>query len=212
MAMLTACGGPGERKIQIYVTPYYNCEPFSINVGEYSEQLKSGSVRKMLALADEIKSKVDEVNIQTLYVLAIRLYDLGEKEDAMYWFYTAQLRRNVFIAMYDKSENAESLGAPAFEIKHALLSFHQLAGQWINGYAGGEIDTWIATLEKVVDESKQMGYIAKAYPNISFKPESEQKQYIDEQVASIRELAKMLDERREEYARTRKENGMEGKY
>ena len=69
-------GSNSNQTIEIYVTPYYNSQPLTINVGEYSQQLKTSDPKQLLKLADEIRTKVDEVNIEALYVLAIRLYDL----------------------------------------------------------------------------------------------------------------------------------------
>ena len=73
-----------------------------------------------------------------MYVAAIRLYDLGHKDEAVYWFYTAQYRARVFTSILDK-ENVGTIGSEAFELKQAYASFNQLAGEYINGYAFGEL-------------------------------------------------------------------------
>ena len=207
--LFTACNGnnAGGEKIDIYVSPLYDSTPLEINIGRYSERLKTNNPKKMLALADEIKANIDEVDCVTLYVLAIRLYNLGKKDEAVYWYHTAQFRKNIFLKM---ARNLSPSGAPA-----AIAAFNTLSGKWINGYAGGDVDKWVATLEKILAESKNMGYIAKAYQyeNYSFWDESEQQAIVDENIAAVREHGiNYLLKNKEEIRRQRKENGIEGKY
>ena len=47
--------------------------------------LKSEDVKKLQSTADVIRAEIDNTPIETLYVLAIRFYDLGQKDDAVYW-------------------------------------------------------------------------------------------------------------------------------
>ena len=203
-------GSNSEQKIGIYVTPYYNSKPLTINVGKYSEQLKTSASQQLLILTDEIRKKVDEVNIETLYVLAIRLYEAGEKDEAVYWYYTAQFRKNIFGKMQDGEQGG--IGSPAFEIPHALQSFNDLSGKWINGYAGSNPENWAQTVKRVADECFRMGYIQRAYPSLQFKPAEEQAAFISEQVASIEEMSQFLIENKDNILRQRKESGVEGKY
>jgi hypothetical protein len=205
LGMLTACSSGNDRqRIGIYVEPLYNSSPLRINVGEYSKRLKSNSPKEMLKLAAEIKNRVDNVDGATLFVLAIRLYDAGEKDEAVYWFYNAQFRKNIFIQM---ATDIDPTGAPA-----ALQSFKDLSGKWINGYAAGDPDKLVATLLQVVKDVKNMGYIANAYPDFTFKPEGEQQAFVDNQIESYLEAAKYYTENKEEILRIRKENGLEGMY
>lgn len=199
-------GGCSKRqKIDIYVTPFYNSSPLQINIGEYSRQLKTNSPRKMLRLAEEIRQRVDEVNAMTLFVLAIRLYDVGEKDAAVYWFYNAQFRKRVFLEM---AIGLDPTGAPA-----ALGAFQELSGRWINGYAFGNPDKLVATLNKVCGDVEHMGYVANAYPGYDFRPASEQQAIVDAQLKGLREsLINHIIENKEDILRQRKENGIEGKY
>jgi hypothetical protein len=106
------------------------------------------------------------------------------------------------------AKDLDPTGAPA-----ALQSFKELSGRWINGYAGGNPDKWANTVEQVLIDCQNMGYIAKAYPDYTFLPESEQKQIVDESAKIVREdLIQYILENKEEILRTRKENGVEGKY
>ena len=69
-----------------------------------------------------------------LYVAAIRLYDLGYRKEAIYWFYSAQYRGRQFGVLLDQTKMG-SIGSPGFELLHAQNAFYQLVGPYINGYA-----------------------------------------------------------------------------
>lgn len=203
--LLQSCGAPKVERMPIYVEPFYNSSPFKINVGEYSERLMSDNKSAMLALSKELKQKKDETSALVMYVLAVRLYDLGAKDEAVYWFYTAQIRKNIFLGMAGRN----------YDLDKTLNAFHSLAGQWINGYAAGVIDNTVATLDLIAEESKDMGYIAEAYRGKSdfmFKGEEKQAEFLKEQLEQCKTYRDWLDENREDIARQRKENGIEGKY
>lgn len=205
---LVSCNNESQR-IPIYVEPWYNSEPFTIQVGKFSDVLKSEDVEKLQSTADVIRAEIDNTPIETLYVLAIRFYDLGQKDDAVYWFYTAQFRRNLYARMI---ENVGGVGEPAFECRQAQLAFNKLSGKWINGYAGGVPDKWLEILAQVIDEGLKSGYVGLAYPELTFKPETEQAAVAEEIAKELSELRQYIIDNREEMAQARKENGIEGKY
>lgn len=80
---LVSCNNESKR-MPIYVEPWYNSEPLTIQVGKFSDVLKSEDVKKLQSTADVIRAEIDNTPIETLYVLAIRFYDLGQKDDAVY--------------------------------------------------------------------------------------------------------------------------------
>ena len=204
------CSNNSPKKMGLYVTPYYNSQPLTIHVGEYSQQLMTGNPKKLLTLSDEIRKKVDNVNIETLFVLAIRLYDAGEKDEATYWYYTAQFRKNVFIQMQEGEQGG--VGHPAFEIPHALRSFNELSGKWINGYIGGNPEKWAEIVRRAANDISQMGYIQKAYPSLQFKLEEEQAAFVKKQIADSEEMHQWLLENKDDILRQRRESGVEGRY
>jgi hypothetical protein len=64
-----------------------------------------------------------------MMVLAIRLYDVGLRDDAVFWFYAAKDR---YIVMSEVLDTKTQLLAQADD---AVKSFATLAGPVINGYA-----------------------------------------------------------------------------
>ncbi|MDR0659838.1 MAG: hypothetical protein LBG19_03340 [Prevotellaceae bacterium] len=204
LSLLMASCNVDKGKMSIYVEPFYNSKPFKIAVGEYSAKLTTNSKVGTRSVANEIKERIDEVIIETLFVLPIRLYDLGLKDEASYWYYAARLRKNIFIRMEDRATYRSNMG-------DYLQAFKRLSGQWINGYSYGNPDKLAAILEQVVEDNRNMAYIRKAYPTLYvFKPEEKQMTCMREQVDAILEHAKYIRENKEEMLQTRKVNEMTG--
>jgi hypothetical protein len=82
--------------IAILVPGFYSSEGLQIRVGNYSQQLATGDLQELTGLAQEMARQKDELTPEQMFVLAIRLYDLGEKENSLYWFYEAQFRAKLF--------------------------------------------------------------------------------------------------------------------
>jgi hypothetical protein len=69
------------------------------------------------------------VTPMTMMVLAIRLYDIGERDEAVFWFYVAKARTVVLSEVLDMRQPGLA------QIEDAVRNFSTLAGPAINGYA-----------------------------------------------------------------------------
>lgn len=123
------------RRIDVYVTPFYEAartpdgQP-QVGVGkQFNDLLASNRREDILAARDLIAAKPDLVTPMTLMVLAIRFYDVGLRDDAVFWFYVAKDRT---IVMSDVLDTRSQLLAQA---DAAVKAFATLAGPAINGYA-----------------------------------------------------------------------------
>ncbi len=202
MVLFSCAYGKPYVIIPIYVEPVYNSKPFKINVGKYSEQLKQNTAKDILKLAKKIKTNIDNVNIETLFVLATRLYDLKQKDEATYWFYTAAFRRLVF---------NETVYNKRIELSNILYAYKYLLGIYINGYAYGDIDKNILICENVIKDNSSMKSLSVAYPNIAFD-DSKLKNAIKKSIFSYRKMIKYMRENKEEIKKARIKNNMENKY
>ncbi|TMI50837.1 hypothetical protein E6H13_09920, partial [Candidatus Bathyarchaeota archaeon] len=120
--------------IDVYVTPYYNSKGPEVKVGRFSSGLASAKEDEFLATIAEMRKDWDRLTFPELYVAAIRLYDLGYRKEAVYWFYSAQYRGRQFGVLLDQTKMG-SIGSPGFELLHAQNAFYQLVGTYINSYA-----------------------------------------------------------------------------
>jgi hypothetical protein len=104
------------RRIDVYVTPFYEAartpdgQP-QVAVGtQFNDLLASNRREDILAARDLIAAKPDLVTPMTLMVLAIRFYDVGLRDDAVFWFYVAKDR---YIVMSDVLDTRTQLLAEA---------------------------------------------------------------------------------------------------
>jgi hypothetical protein len=138
--LVLACAGPLSaaepvKHVAIHVEPFYVAAPArdvapKVGVGgAYSALLASTNPENILAVADMIRSKPALTTPMTMMVLAIRFYDMGRRDDAVFWFYAAKDRymtlREVIVP--DAPQLAQSADA--------MNSFNALLGPIINGYA-----------------------------------------------------------------------------
>ena len=77
----------------IYVTPFYDSKGLKVSVGDNSKKLASADARSILEVSKELNKDKDKLRAEVMYIAAVRLYDLGHKDEAVYWFYTAQYAR-----------------------------------------------------------------------------------------------------------------------
>ncbi|TDG35599.1 hypothetical protein EZJ43_13340 [Pedobacter changchengzhani] len=207
ISLFSCSSKPDIKLIGIYIEPYYNSSPFKINVGSYSEALKTADEKTILDVAQKIKSNIDKVDLITMYMLSTRLYDLNKKDEAVYWFYTASFRRNVFKQIALDSAHGTETG----ELIQALDSYKTLLGEYVNGYALGQIDKNIENCKAVIADNSNMKSLSMAYPTLKFD-ETKLPEAVKNAVKDREEFIKYMDDNRAEIKAKRTENGIDGKY
>jgi hypothetical protein len=201
----------GKLAMPIYVTPFYDFNGLKISVGEYSMKLARADAKTIIQLSADLKKEKDKLRAEVMYVTAIRLYDLGQKDEAVYWFYTAQYRARLFSSTLDK-EKVGSIGSEAFELKQAYIAFNQLAGEYINGYAFGELQKVEKTLTKVIEEGKSLPKLGEIYPQVKFAAEEDWTEKNKEVSKGLLSLIEYIKSNSDIIKEQRKKNGIEGKY
>jgi hypothetical protein len=122
-------------QVEVYVLPYYQSASTPdgrpmVSVGDRFDPLLASTKREdVTAARDAIRSKPQMVTPMTLMVLAIRLYDLGLRDESVFWFYVAKDRYITLAEVLDVQSPALSQAADA------VRNFALLAGPVINGYA-----------------------------------------------------------------------------
>jgi hypothetical protein len=198
-------------RIEVYVTPYYNSKGPTINVGPFSKDLGTNSEPEFVATITKMKQSWDNLSFPEMYVAAIRLYDRGFRNEAIYWFYSAQYRGRLLATLLDR-EKMGSIGAPGFELAQAANAFQQLVGPYINGYGFGDIDQLVPILERVQKEGKAIPDFNKIYPAVSFRKRSEWDTRNKELNEGLSSLVETLKEQKGSIKQQRIENGVEAKF
>jgi hypothetical protein len=152
--LLSAAPGPSiaaepVKRILIFVEPFYSArtpdETPMVGTGRpYADLLASHKREDILAVRDMIVAKPQAVTPMTMIVLAIRLYDVGLRDDAVFWFYASKDR-------FQTLTEVAMPNAPQLEIAAiAMRDFNALAGPIINGYAFCDLTMQQATRTKAI--------------------------------------------------------------
>jgi hypothetical protein len=197
--------------IDAYVTPYYASKGPAIHVGRFSSGLASSNAKQVLATIGSMKKQWQRLSFPELYVGAIRLYDLGYRNEAVYWFYTAQYRARQVSVLLDPSKIG-SVGDPGFELQAAGQAFMQTAGTWINGYAFGNPNRLIATVRRVQREGRQIGDLHAIYPNVALIPPSRWPAANRNLADGMDALVTYLQQQKDLIAKQRAANGTAAKF
>lgn len=176
------------KHVAIHVEPFYVAAPTreaapKVGVGgAYSALLASTNLENILAVADMIRSKPALTTPMTMMVLAIRLYDMGKRDDAMFWFYAAKDRyvtlREVIVP--DAPQLAQSADA--------MNSFNVLLGPIINGYAFCDVGRQQAQRAKALDWVERHPYQAVFLEQLAARG-PDRKALLAAAVAKVRESA-----------------------
>jgi hypothetical protein len=175
------------RHIGIHVQPYYEAARAPggtprVAVGASFEALASNQREDIRAVRDRIVADSKLVTPMTLMVLAIRLYDVGLRDDAAFWFYAAKDR-------YLTLDGVVDVGAGGLaQVEDAVRSFATLAGPFINGYAFCDIANQQAIRAKALDWVEANPYEAIFMERLPAKSK-DRKAALRDAVASIRASA-----------------------
>ena len=223
LVVLMLAGGLGAaaaepvKTIAIEVQPYYPAargagERPRVAVGEsVSGRLASNRAQDVLAVRDEIIAKADVITPMTLMVLAIRLYDIGRRDDAVKWFYAAKTRYLVLAAVIDME------AAGLAQVSDAIRNFAYLAGPAINGYAFCDLAKQQAAHKAALDWVEQNPYAPMFMARLPARP-GERAANAKRALAQARdnagkERAYFADEKNAaEFFATRRANGTEEKF
>jgi len=208
---ITVFGQNIQNRIPFYALPYYNFDPLTITIGQYQKELVSNNISDIETIESNILKNINKTNVETLYFLSIRLFDLGKKDDAFYWFMTAQTRARIFANMLDK-EKIGSIGSKAFELKQLFVSLNRLVGEYMNGYGFNDIEKGIEVYKKVKSEVKDIQSYKSVYPEISFLDDKNLETEKSKKERDLQEGITYITENKELIKKSRVENGIQDKY
>ena len=184
---LSAAQAEPVRQVGITVQPYYEAARTPggtprVAVGRSFDGLASNKREDILAIRDRIVKEPKLVTPMTLMVLAIRLYDVGLRDDAVFWFYAAKDR---FLTL----DEVVDVGAGGLaQVEDAIRNFSTLAGPIINGYAFCDIANQQAIRARALDWVEQNPYEAIFMERLPAK-NADRTQSLAAAVALIRQSA-----------------------
>ena len=144
---------------------------------------------------EQIKEGIEQKHPAAYYILASKLFADGKKDDAVFWFYVAQLRYRFHLAV---NPDLDPTGDPAL-----FASLSETVGRPLNEYAFGDVAQLTKTIDKVLD------WDAKHDNTFTAKDKNEDKhQAVRSGLVKLRDhVVKNADDLK----RQRKENGLENR-
>jgi len=214
---LVAIAAEPVRQIGVYVQPFYEAgrtpgEPPHVAVGQqFNELLGSNRRENILAARDLIVAKPAVVTPMAMMVLAIRFYDVGLRDDAVFWFYVAKERYIVMSEVLDVKTPALA------QADDAVRSFATLAGPVINGYAFCDLakqkELHAKALEWVAANPYEVMFMTRAPALPGDRVEHAKRALANTRQRAAKESAYFDDAKtREAYYATRKKNEADVKY
>lgn len=202
---------PSIAPMPVAVSPFYDFESNQINVGTYSEQLNTSDPGELAAVAEEMAGQKQALTPEQMFVLSIKLFDLGDNNNAVYWFYEAQFRAKLFQIAIDPLELAR-IGDPSLELPAAYGVFTQVSGEYINGYAGCDIENWINITKMVRDNNPEPPDLDAIFPEVTFVESSQWQSLNDEVADGLDQFINYLSNNQEAVKQQRQANNADAQY
>ena len=217
LAAHSAWAAEPVRRIGVYVQPYYEAARTPdgrprVAVGRtYDGHLSSNRKEHILAAKERVETDPRVVTPMTMMVLAIRLYDVGLRDDAVFWFYAAKARYTTLEDVIDIRRSG--LIAPG----EAVKSFAVLAGPMINGYAFCDRAKQHATNVKAIEWAEKNPYsvlfMSQLAGNELDRAAALNKSIVEQKAYAERERARFDDAKfAEQFAANRKKNEADDKF
>ena len=90
----------------------------------------------------QLKTGIEKQHPAAFYVLAKKLFEQGERDEAVFWFYAGQLRYRAYLSGHPQLPRD---GDPAL-----FASLSEVVGKPINVYAFGDIPALAKTIDRVL--------------------------------------------------------------
>ena len=201
----------GSASIPVFVPPFYASEGTQIYVGDFSQQLQTDNLEQLTTLAENMAKQKDQLTPEQMFVLAIRLYDLGGKDNSVYWFYEAQFRAKLFLKTLDGT-HIGTKGDPTYELLSDYRTFTKSAGEYINGYAGCDVDNWVKIAKVVQGDNPNPPELDKMFPDAVFVEHSQWQSINNDVAAGLGVLIDQLSQQKKAIQQQRAEKNLDQRY
>jgi hypothetical protein len=142
-----------------------------------------------------------------LFVLARRFFDLGQRDEGLYWFYQAQYRARLL-----HPRQIGQIFDPAFDLESAHGAIMDPAGPYFNNCASCSPERWLGTIERVRTDNQTVPDFSLLYPDLGLRPAAEWPGLNQEVNEGLAQLAEALCAGWDEMQAARRANGTHAKF
>jgi hypothetical protein len=202
------------KHIGAFVEPYYRAAESATGTPQvavaraFDDRLKLKDPSKIKEVEAEIRANPALITPMTMMVLSIRLYDVGFRDDAVFWHYVAKDRMFTINRVVSDGISGAML---------ATRDFAATAGQVINGYAFCNLEAQKSQRKRAFEWVRDNPYQAIFLPQLS-SPFSDREAALKDAIGAlennVRKEADFVSESSnvERLKRVRSENGTHAKY
>ncbi|MGR3807675.1 hypothetical protein [Pasteurella testudinis] len=144
------------KSIDVYITPYYSAQNGKAEVVNTYELINhlllSNKLDDFKKAVQLVEAAPDNVTPMTLMVLAARAYDVGLRDEAVFWFYNG---KNRYITLVDVIDIKDKM---FFETRTTMGAFINLIGSFINSYAFCDINKQREIQQKSINWVREHPY------------------------------------------------------
>jgi hypothetical protein len=217
IAIFISCCAQAQEPVKhigVFVDPYYRAaenaagKPQVAVARAFDERLSANDPQKIKEVEAEVRAKPELNTPMTLMVLSIRLYDMGFRDEAVFWHYVAKDRMFTIAQVIS--------GGIAGAIT-ATRDFSATAGYTINGYAFCDFDKQKTLRRSALDWVRANPYQAiflEQLPSNHTDRSAALRDAIEALEVSVKKEAELVSDPRsiERFQKARGENGAAKKY
>lgn len=160
-----------ESRIAVDIPPYYMHNGHRADVGAYSEGLSAADRNVVLQTASNMEKDWKNLPVTAMYVAALRLFEIGERDRALYWYEAAKYRAALFMKLLDGTSDMNRMGSKAFELSRAHTTFFLALRPYIGEYGLCDIGNYQKTAARAGFGRDDTPKLDTIYPGVVFLPD-----------------------------------------
>lgn len=159
-----------ELHIAVDVPPYYAQSGHRADVGAYSEGLSAADRNVVLETVGDMEKDWENLPVAAMYVAALRLFEIGERGRALYWYEGAKYRAALFMKLLDGSSEMNRMGSRAFVLSRAHTAFFLALRPYFGEYGLCDIGNYRETAARAASGRNGTPKLDAIYPGVVFLP------------------------------------------
>lgn len=201
-----------ELHIAVDVPPYYIHDRHRAEAGRYSEGLGSADDEILLATVEEMDKDWENIPVVAMYIAALRLFETGERDRALYWYQGARYRADLFLELLDDSSGMNRMGSEAFSLSRVHTAFFLALKPYLGGHGLCGIRKYEEAMDRAVFKRDVTPRLNNLYPDVVFLPEAQWPGEVEKVKARFERRLTNAAENYAEIVKRRKATGIHNRY
>lgn len=201
-----------EFHIAVNIQPYYKHAEHRAEVGEYSEGLGAMDSEVLLKTVKEMDEDWENLPVVAMYVAALRLFEIHERERALYWYQGARYRADLFMELLDDTSAMNRMGSKAYSLSQAHTAFFLALKPYLGGYGLCDMHRYEEAMNLAVFKRDTVPKLNKIYPEVVFLAEEQWSGQAEKVKARFEMRLKNTADNYDEIVKHRKATGIHERY